>query len=146
MSKPAPKPRQTDVRRRAVLPTTLQALQSQAQSTPQSAGEPADVFLDKMEEELNTKVDDDIEVLVEGLAELVRVAQVSPDRSRPVRWCERAMSFGAHVALSLPSSSQPPPFRLSFDYAFYPLLQIESKDAFRSAQDAFQSQVRTESM
>lgn len=37
----------------------------------------SDEYLDKMEEELNRKVDADTEVLVDGMAELVRMTKVS---------------------------------------------------------------------
>ncbi|KAK4056412.1 hypothetical protein OIO90_002555 [Microbotryomycetes sp. JL221] len=92
-------PRQTDVRRRTVLPKTLQNMQAAAASRGgnRGAGEgssgaddvlavlelPSEEYLDKIEEELNRRVDQDTETLVEGMAELIdgkdhyRVAQDS---------------------------------------------------------------------
>ncbi|KAL8283299.1 hypothetical protein RQP46_005709 [Phenoliferia psychrophenolica] len=93
-----PKARASDVRRRAVLPTTLQ-LVANASSQPSGAAHlGADEFLDKMEEDLNRKVDHDVEILVDGMADLVKVHQIT------------------------------------------------HKDHFRVAQDAFQAQVRTDTM
>ena len=82
-------PRQTDVRKRTVLPTTLQNMRTSAiggVAGPAGAGAGAgaggglelssDEYLDKMEEELNRKVDGDTEVLVDGMAELVRMTKV----------------------------------------------------------------------
>lgn len=76
MSMSLPQSRASDVRRRTVLPTTLQNLAH----TTSSSTQPellSEEYLDKMEEELNRKVDVDTEVLVEGMAELVKHAQVS---------------------------------------------------------------------
>lgn len=75
-SSTAPKQRQSDVRRRAVLPTTLQNLKLAAAQSEPTTQLAADDFLDKMEEELNRKVDADVDALVEGMAELVKVHQV----------------------------------------------------------------------
>ncbi|SCV74767.1 BQ2448_7796 [Microbotryum intermedium] len=72
----------TDVRRRTNQPQTLQ--QSQHTSTHLPAL-PSDALLqdldsqaslDKMEHELNKTVDDEVEVLVEGMVELVRASQI----------------------------------------------------------------------
>ncbi|KAM0789750.1 hypothetical protein ACM66B_006605 [Microbotryomycetes sp. NB124-2] len=77
-------PRQTDVRRRAVLPRTLQNMQQSQSSLSASSSNPllsafelpSDEYLDKLEEELNRKVDQDTETLVEGMAELVKMAHI----------------------------------------------------------------------
>lgn len=76
MSTTTAPPRQinTDVRRRTVLPTTLQNL---AHLSASSANElPSNEYLDKIEEELNRKVDADMDMLVDGMAELVKLSQV----------------------------------------------------------------------
>ncbi|GAA6060790.1 hypothetical protein JCM10212_005439 [Sporobolomyces blumeae] len=79
--------RQTDVRKRAVLPTTLQNLRA----TTQGAGQAdfdllnSDEYLDKLEEELNRKVDGEVEGLVEGLKELVALARLDPLTSHPAQ-------------------------------------------------------------
>jgi hypothetical protein len=71
----------TDVRRRAVLQTTLQNLVSSAGGTGTKGGVEGDElksseYLDKVEEELNRKVDAEVGVLVEGMEEMVKLAQV----------------------------------------------------------------------
>ena len=85
MSAPAPSApsaapqRQTDVRKRTVLPTTLQNLRSTASSSSQAELDllNSDEYLDKLEEELNRKVDGEVDGLVEGLKELIALARVS---------------------------------------------------------------------
>ncbi|KAK4051592.1 hypothetical protein OIV83_002732 [Microbotryomycetes sp. JL201] len=76
-------PRQTDVRRRAVLPKTLQNMQQTQASLSASSNPllaaldlPSDEYLDKLEEELNRRVDQDTETLVEGMADLVKMAHI----------------------------------------------------------------------
>jgi hypothetical protein len=71
--------RQTDVRRRTVAPTTLQNLLA-ASSGAQSAVNDlkSDEALDKLEEELNRRVDEETQVLVQGMADLVGMSVVSP--------------------------------------------------------------------
>lgn len=79
----AKKARASDVRRRAVLPTTLQNLRATATQGAQGTQGPplpADEFLDKVEEELNRKLDLDLDTLVDGMAELVKVHQVRSPR------------------------------------------------------------------
>lgn len=72
-------PRATDVRRRTVLPTTLQNMHNAAVAGAVAGNELAsEEHLDAIEEELNRKVDADTEVLVEGMAELVKMSKVSP--------------------------------------------------------------------
>jgi hypothetical protein len=77
--------RQTDVRKRTVLPTTLQNLRSNDNNhNSQSGGGggefdtlSSDAYLDKLEEELNRKVDGEVEGLVQGLKDLIALARVS---------------------------------------------------------------------
>ena len=78
--------RQTDVRKRTVLPTTLQNLRSTNNSSTGNTHQqqPSEIdqlnseeYLNKLEEELNRKVDNEVEGLVEGLKELVGLARVS---------------------------------------------------------------------
>ncbi|CEQ43067.1 SPOSA6832_04960 [Sporobolomyces salmonicolor] len=78
MSGPSPSgsARQTDVRRRTVLPTTLQNLRSAASSAAAELDLPSDEYLDKLEEELNRKVDQEVEGLVEGFKELIALARL----------------------------------------------------------------------
>ncbi|GAA6034675.1 hypothetical protein JCM8097_001111 [Rhodosporidiobolus ruineniae] len=72
---------QTDVRRRTVLPSTLSNLRSASSAGSGGRGEldlPSDEYLDKVEEELNRRVDRDVEVLVDGLRDLVALAKLPP--------------------------------------------------------------------
>lgn len=71
--------RQTDVRKRTILPQTLQNLRSTASSSGQAELDQlnSDEYLDKLEEELNRKVDGEVDGLVEGLKELIALARVS---------------------------------------------------------------------
>lgn len=71
----AQQPRQTDVRRRTVLPSTLNNLRNTAASGLDLT---SDEYLDKQEEELNRVVDQNVEQLVEGMKDLVALARVSP--------------------------------------------------------------------
>ena len=96
-SAPPPPPRhQTDVRKRTVLPKTLQNMQasaggqasSEASGLTSLLGLPADEYLDRMEEELNRRVDQDTETLVEGMADLVKMANVSSDEPDYSRICQ----------------------------------------------------------
>lgn len=71
---------QSDVRKRTVLPNTLQNLRTTNSASSQSAQLDqldSDAYLDKLEEELNRKVDGEVEGLVEGLKELIALARVS---------------------------------------------------------------------
>lgn len=158
---PPKKPRASDVRRRAVLPTTLQNLHAAANASTAAGAGPqlqADDFLDKVEEELNRKVDHDVDVLVEGMAELVKVHQVSlpslpallqsvPSsgwkqsraRRRPDEAGSRTRGLTGPAPIFVP---QPARSHLSLPHS----AQIEGKDHFRVTQDAFQAEVRTESM
>lgn len=79
MSVPAPAARQTDVRRRTVLPQTLQGLQLASSATQTDLS--SDEYLDKMEEELNRRVDDHVQSLVNGMAELAKMTDVSRARA-----------------------------------------------------------------
>lgn len=72
---PGGAPRASDVRRRTVAPTTLQNLIAAA-ATKTHSELPSEEYLDKMEEELNRKVDVETDVLVEGMAEMVKLSQV----------------------------------------------------------------------
>ncbi|GAA5926489.1 uncharacterized protein JCM15063_000289 [Sporobolomyces koalae] len=76
--------RATDVRKRTVLPTTLQNLRSNAAAGGVDLDQlDSDEYLDKVEEELNLKVDHEVEGLVEGLKELVALARIDPLVSHP---------------------------------------------------------------
>lgn len=71
-----PKKVESDVRRKAVLPKILGAgLQPNRLST--SSDVLSEAYLDTMEEDLNRRVDVEVETLVTGLAELVELAKVS---------------------------------------------------------------------
>ncbi|GAA5821589.1 hypothetical protein JCM3770_005305 [Rhodotorula araucariae] len=76
----APAPRQTDFRRRTVLPSTHHNLRT-ATATG-AAGDalelPSDEYLDRIEEELNRRVDLDTVALVDGLRDLVALARLDP--------------------------------------------------------------------
>lgn len=75
---PAP-PKQTDFRRRTVLPSTQRnAAQQGAGSTSHGGLDLAsDDYLDRVEEELNRRVDHDTQSLVDGMRDLVALAKVS---------------------------------------------------------------------
>lgn len=136
-------PRATDVRRRTVLPTTLQNMHNAAVAGAAAGNELAsEEHLDAIEEELNRKVDADTEVLVEGMAELVKMSKVSPCSSalHPPLYLQPPAIFRA---------SPSPPVLLTFALSFLhftSFLQIDGKDHFRVAQEAFQAECRTESM
>ncbi|GAA5879785.1 hypothetical protein JCM1840_001896 [Sporobolomyces johnsonii] len=93
MSGPSPSgpARQTDVRRRTVLPTTLQNLRSTASSAAAELDLPSDEYLDKLEEELNRKVDQEVEGLVEGFKELIALARLDPALTHPSQPSLRAL-------------------------------------------------------
>ncbi|GAA6004628.1 uncharacterized protein JCM10292_005697 [Rhodotorula paludigena] len=75
----APSARQTDFRRRTVLPSTLQNLRTTTSQT--SALElTSDEYLDRVEEELNSVVDKETDSLVDGMRELVALARLDPAR------------------------------------------------------------------
>jgi mediator of RNA polymerase II transcription subunit 22 len=85
--------RQTDVRKRTVLPTTLQNLRSTTSASGPGSSSQAELdqlnseeYLNKLEEELNRKVDGEVEGLVEGLKELVALARVSHSSSLSRLW------------------------------------------------------------
>lgn len=65
----------SDVRRRTVLPQTLHGLQLASSATQTELN--SDDYLDKMEEELNRRVDEQVNILKEGMAELVAMTDVS---------------------------------------------------------------------
>lgn len=64
----------TDVRKRTVLPSTLQNVRAPGQPQLEL---PSDAYLDREEEELNRRVDAHVEQLVDGMKDLVQLAQVS---------------------------------------------------------------------
>ncbi|KAI5481352.1 hypothetical protein MNV49_004974 [Pseudohyphozyma bogoriensis] len=70
---PPPKKPQSDVRKRSVLPSTLNLLAAaQSSSAAASINDlTSDEYLDKMEEELNRSVDKEVEGLVDGMGEIV---------------------------------------------------------------------------
>ncbi|GAA5901442.1 uncharacterized protein JCM6883_000214 [Sporobolomyces salmoneus] len=84
---PSSSARQTDVRKRTVLPTTLQNLRSTTSSAGSTQievdGLTSDEYLDRLEEELNRKLDGELEGLVEGFKELVALARIDPLTSHP---------------------------------------------------------------
>ncbi|GAA5958259.1 hypothetical protein JCM3765_004771 [Sporobolomyces pararoseus] len=91
--------RQTDVRKRTVLPTTLQNLRTSSSSTSTATaggtggiggGEQVELdqlnseeYLNKLEEELNRKLDGEVDGLVQGLKELIGLARLDPLTSHP---------------------------------------------------------------
>ncbi len=75
MASTAPGP-QSDVRQRTVLPQMLHGRQLNAAAGADD-NLSSDEYLDKMEGELNRRVDDQIDVLRDGMAELVRPTDVS---------------------------------------------------------------------
>lgn len=105
----------SDTRRRTVAPTTLQSFTNALKSTggltnninnesDNGNNKPLNSieYLDKIEEELNRKVDGDVEVLVEGMAELVRINKVSKVilfRSIPIHFLEHSCASGRHDVL-----------------------------------------------
>ena len=69
---------QTDVSRPSALPTANLLLHRAASQQQQSFIEQSsDEYLDSVEEEWNRKVDSEVEVLVEGMVDLVNLASVS---------------------------------------------------------------------
>ena len=64
---------QTDVSRRAALPTASLLPRSSQPTIDQSSDE----YLDAIEEEWNKKVDAEIDTLVDGMVDLVSLASVS---------------------------------------------------------------------
>ncbi|GAA5973933.1 hypothetical protein JCM11641_001228 [Rhodosporidiobolus odoratus] len=75
---PAKPAHQTDFRRRAVLPSTLSSLRANPSASAAGAEVTSEEYLDRIEEELNRRVDGDVEQLVEGMRELVGLARVDP--------------------------------------------------------------------
>ncbi|BGP20242.1 hypothetical protein JCM10213_008951 [Rhodosporidiobolus nylandii] len=76
-----PSAAQSDFRRRTVLPSTLHNLRVSSSPAAGSAGAlgeglTSDEYLDKVEEELNRRVDADVESLVDGMRELVGLAKI----------------------------------------------------------------------
>ncbi|GAA5871538.1 hypothetical protein JCM3774_006289 [Rhodotorula dairenensis] len=116
---------QTDVRKRTVLPSTLQNLRAGGGGGGASSGSGAgagtgmsggleqssDEFLDRQEEELNRRVDVHVEQLVEGMKDLVALAQFDPlnpphpsasaHRSLAVELKTQQMLASAHSLLGL---------------------------------------------
>lgn len=148
---PGGPPRASDVRRRTVAPTTLQNLIAAA-ATKTYSELPSEEYLDKMEEELNRKVDLETEVLVEGMAEMVKISQVRLRPSFPSSLRVRLLSGGSEGAVYTTMGGRAEEHRAAT--IFLPLRlqlttllpQIEGKDHFRVSQDAFQASCRTESM
>lgn len=77
---------QSDVRQRTVLPQMLHGRQLHSATNADDMLS-SDEYLDKMEEELNKRVDEHIDVLRDGMADLVRLTDVSThlDPSVPLR-------------------------------------------------------------
>lgn len=69
----------SDTRSKTVAPTTLQSFNKALNSAASNETDllNSDEYLDKIEEDLNKKVDSDIEILVEGMTELVKMSKVS---------------------------------------------------------------------
>lgn len=129
-----------------MLPTTLQNMHNAAVAGAAAGNELAsEEHLDAIEEELNRKVDADTEVLVEGMAELVKMSKVSPCYTalHPPLWLPRPAIFPRSSQGDTPASFAH--LTLSFLH-FTSSLQIDGKDHFRVAQEAFQAECRTESM
>ncbi|GAA6020572.1 hypothetical protein JCM10207_008672 [Rhodosporidiobolus poonsookiae] len=72
----APPPRQTDVRRRTLLPSVQRNYSNTANNSTLEL--PSDEYLDRIEEDLNRKVDGHVEALVDGMKELVGLARLDP--------------------------------------------------------------------
>lgn len=75
---------QTDVSRRAALPTASLLSRSSQPTVDQNSAE----YLDSIEEEWNKKVDAEIETLVDGMVDIVSLASVStcfPAGNYPVK-------------------------------------------------------------
>ena len=64
----------TDVSRPSALPTAN--LLQRAHSTNPLIDQPSNVYLDNVEEEWNKKIDADVEVLVDGMVDLVNLASI----------------------------------------------------------------------
>lgn len=74
---------QTDVRKRTVLPSTLQNMRGAGGGGQGGAGQgdlSSDEYLDRQEEELNRRVDVHVDQLVHGMQDLVGLAKVSQPR------------------------------------------------------------------
>lgn len=108
---------QTDVRKRTVLPSTLQNMRGaggggQGQGQGQGQGDlSSDEYLDRQEEELNRRVDVHVDQLVQGMHDLVSLAKFDPlnpphpsasaHRSLAVELKTQQMLASAHSLLSL---------------------------------------------
>ncbi|BGP58213.1 hypothetical protein JCM8202_005063 [Rhodotorula sphaerocarpa] len=98
----------TDVRKRTVLPSTLQNVRAPGQPQLEL---PSDAYLDREEEELNRRVDAHVEQLVDGMKDLVQLAQIDPanpphpsassHRSLAVELKTQQMLGSAHSLLGL---------------------------------------------
>ncbi|GAA5908883.1 hypothetical protein JCM8208_005608 [Rhodotorula glutinis] len=86
---PAP-PRQTDFRRRTVLPSTQRNL---GQGAAPGLDLSSDEYLDRIEEELNRRVDTDTTSLVDGMRDLVGLSTLDPSNPpHPSASSHRALS------------------------------------------------------
>ncbi|GAA5932708.1 hypothetical protein JCM3775_002215 [Rhodotorula graminis] len=85
-----PPPRQTDFRRRAVLPSTQRNV---GQGAAGGLDLSSDEYLDRIEEELNRRVDHDTLSLVDGMRDLVALAALDPSNPpHPSASSHRALS------------------------------------------------------
>ncbi|GAA5956572.1 hypothetical protein JCM8115_000611 [Rhodotorula mucilaginosa] len=105
---------QTDVRKRTVLPSTLQNMRGAGGGGQGGAGQgdlSSDEYLDRQEEELNRRVDVHVDQLVHGMQDLVGLAKFDPlnpphpsasaHRSLAVELKTQQMLASAHSLLSL---------------------------------------------
>ncbi|GAA5848616.1 hypothetical protein JCM9279_002718 [Rhodotorula babjevae] len=89
---PAP-PRQTDFRRRTVLPSTQRNLGQGGAGGGAGLDLTSDEYLDRIEEELNRRVDHDTVSLVDGMRDLVGLATLDPSNPpHPSASSHRALS------------------------------------------------------
>lgn len=74
---------ESDVRRRAKLPPILGQISSAASAALEAstAEGQSEAYLDTMEEDLNKRVDVEVEILVTGMTDLVALAQVCPSHT-----------------------------------------------------------------
>ncbi|BGP43609.1 hypothetical protein JCM10450v2_007783 [Rhodotorula kratochvilovae] len=73
-------PRQTDFRRRTVLPSTHHNLRTGTNTHGDALDLPSDEYLDRIEEELNRRVDADAQSLVDGMRDLVALARLKTEQ------------------------------------------------------------------
>ena len=97
---------QTDVSRRAALPTASLLPRSSAPTIDQDS----DAYLAAIEEEWNKKVDAEVDTLVDGMVDIVSLAAVFPFSSSPSSASEsRGIESLDHALSVLHVTARPPP-------------------------------------